>query len=75
MCYTEFNRGYPETLACGFYLVQFRFYHTVFFLSLDSSIFFYNEVKMCSVVLTDTACPRGFARIKGVSCEGEYILG
>lgn len=30
---------------------------------------------MCLVVPTDTACPRGFARIKGVSCEGEYILG
>ena len=39
-----------------------------------SCIFFCNVGKNVSFVLADTACPRGFARIKGVTCEGEYVL-
>lgn len=35
---------------------------------------FNNEVKFCPV-LTDAACPRGFARIKGVTCEGGCNAG
>lgn len=35
---------------------------------------FNHEVKFCPV-LTDAACPRGFARIKGVTCEGGCNAG
>ena len=56
-------------------VVSLKFHLHVCFLFLEPEthvlfIYVYKEVKCCPAVLTDAACPRGFARIKGVTCEG-----
>lgn len=30
---------------------------------------------LTSLSLADTACPRGYARMKGVTCEGKVLQG